>query len=233
VALSLAAKAAKAAKNRRRNSKLLAGYAANPASIPNPNRAVPVRPPSGTYDPGLDASRRASARGLGDLTMDLERDEERASSAFTLGGDRRSADFGTGMGRLDDDRAFESAGIARGFQRLGSAQSEQAAAMLGSSASAGGAMAESAAKRAANEGLQQGRLSSIFSRARADMSRDNDRAGEDAGTNFQYGHDDRIDVGARAGREDTLYGLDVADQRAFQAAQSGWRPRKPKKKGRR
>jgi hypothetical protein len=190
-----------------------------------------IKPPAGTYDPGLDAGFRAAGRGYGDLRQDLERDGERASSAYGLGTSRLGEDFGLQMGRFGEDEAFGRSEISRGFARLGSAQSDQAAAM---GVSAGGATAESAGKRAAAEGIQQGQLAQRFARARADLETQRSRGMDDMGTEFQYGQSDRATVGARAGRENTFYGQDVSDQRYFQAAQSGWRPpAKPKKKGKR
>jgi hypothetical protein len=170
-----------------------------------------IKPPAGTYDPGLDAGQRAATRGFGDLRMDLDRDTERSSTAFTLG-----------TQRLGEDEAFQMGELNRSFANRATAQNEQAAAMLGGSA--GGAMAEAAGKRDAAKEIQRGRMATMFSRARDDM-----------GTEFQYGQDDRAMTLGRAGRENTFYGQDVADQRYFQAAQAGWRPpAKPKKrKGRR
>jgi hypothetical protein len=169
-------------------------------------------PPAGTYDPGLDSGLRAAQRGYGDLRQDLDQGEERASTAYTLG-----------LGRSQEDEQFQMGQLAKRFRDLGSAQDEQAAA---AGVSGGGAMAESAAKRAAAEGTERGRLATLFARARDDM-----------GTDFQYGHDDRLTQGTRAGRELGFYGQDVADQRFFQASQAGYRPpavpkaRKPKRRG--
>lgn len=171
-----------------------------------------IKPPSGTYDPGLDAGQRAATRGLGDLRMDLERDGERASTGYLQG-----------MSRLGQDETFQYGQLDRSFANLASSQAERAAA---AGVSAGGVGAESAMKRDAAKEVQRGRMATLFGRER-----------ENAGTEFQYGQDDRAVAGARAGRENTFYGQDVSDQRFFQAAQAGWRPpaapKKPKKKGKR
>jgi hypothetical protein len=231
----------KAAANRRRNSRLLAGYAANPASIPNPNRRVPPRPPAGMYDPGLDASQRAAGRGFNDLRQDLDRDGQRSSTAYTLGMSRFGEDeaFETGgldqaQARLGQDHTRATAALGRSFQILGSNQAQAgAAAGLG-----GGFAAQAARKRAANQGIEQQGLDLQRDRGTEDITRQRGRmatmfgrAREDAGSDFQYGQDDRAMALARGGRENTFYGQDVADQRFFQASQAGWRPAaKPKKK---
>jgi hypothetical protein len=201
-----------------------------------------IKPPAGTYDPGLDASQRAAGRGFNDLRQDLDRDGQRASTAYTLGTARLGEDeaFETGgldqaQARLGQDHSRATADLGRQFQILGSNQAQAgAAAGLGG----GGFAAQAARKRAANQGLEQQGLDLQRDRGTEDITRQRGRmatmfgrARDDAGTDFQYGQDDRSTALARGGRENTFYGQDVADQRFFQASQAGWRPAaKPKKK---
>ena len=193
-----------------------------------------LKPPAGTYDPGLDASVRAAGRGFNDLRQDLDSAGQRASSAYTLGVGRLGEDqtFETGgldiaQRRLGEDYTKATADLARNFATLANNQRQSGAA----AGLSGGFAAQAAKKRAANQGLEQQGIDLSRDRGLADIERSRGRmatmfgrARDDAGTDFQYGQDDRSTALARGGRENTFYGQDVADQRYFQAAQSGWRP---------
>jgi hypothetical protein len=205
-------------------------------------KAKTLRPPTGMYDPGLDASVRAAGRGFNDLRQDLDRDGQRASTSYTLGMGRLGEDetFETGgldqaQARLGQDYSRATADLGRRFQILGNQQAE---ASRGAGVTSAGLALMASKKRAANQGLEQQGLDLQRDRGTEDIARQRGRmatmfgrARDDAGTDFQYGQDDRSTALARGGRENTFYGQDVSDQRFFQAAQAGWRPAaKPKKK---
>jgi hypothetical protein len=205
-------------------------------------KAKTLRPPAGMYDPGLDASQRAAGRGFNDLRQDLDRDGQRASTAYLQGTARLGEDqaFEAGgldmaQARLGQDHSLATTATKRSFDILGSNQAQAGAA---AGLAGGGFAAQAARKRAGNQtlelqglDLQRDRGMEDITRQRGRMATMFGRAREDAGTDFQYGQDDRSTALGRGGRENTFYGQDVADQRFFQASQAGWRPpAKPKKK---
>jgi hypothetical protein len=205
-----------AAANRRRNSRILAGYAANPASVPKPwafKPYTPPRPPSGSYDPALDAARDAARRGLGDVRQDTALAGTRAATDFQLGQD----DVNRSFNRYDEDYRRNTDMLKRSYDILAGRQAESAnvQGVMG-----GGALLEAAAKRQANQALEQGGLDT--GRARAVEDRDLGIGQLNLG--YERGTTDRATSLARAGREDTAFGLDTAAQRAYQAAGAGYVP---------
>jgi hypothetical protein len=152
-------------------------------------KAKTLRPPAGTYDPGLDASQRAAGRGFNDLRQDLDRDGQRASTAYTLGTarlgedeafetggldiaqSRLGEDFGRASGRLTQDHGIATQGLQRSFRQLGVNQAGAAsAAGLG-----GGAFAAAAKMRKENQGLEQSALDLSRDRGVEDLTTDRDR----------------------------------------------------------
>jgi hypothetical protein len=86
---------------------------------------------------------------------------------------------------------------------------------------------QAAAKRAANQGLEQGQLDTGLARAREDHDTGLGRLSVD----FNRGTADRTLGLARAEREDTSFGLDTAAQRAYQAAGNNYTPPGPGQPG--
>lgn len=136
-----------------------------------------TRPPAGTYDPTLDAAERAANRGLGDLTLDYERDAEREQSDYLLATQGAVRERGEGLADLrrqrkrgledydrQETRGLEDYGrqerqgledygrqrgtIGLGYQRLGGRQAQS----LSQAGVGGGAFAQALAKRAENQG---------------------------------------------------------------------------------
>jgi hypothetical protein len=175
-----------------------------------------VTPPPGWYDPALDAQRRASHRGLGDLTRDTALATARAGQDYTFGmeGLQTSRD----RGYQDVDR--QVALLTRNYGELGRTQAE-------GDARAGVINPAIAAKQ-----MQIRAANMQFDRQPLDLART--RIGEDyatqsgrLGVEFARGSTDRTTTLARAGREDTQFGLDIGEQERFQAIQAGWAPPAP------
>lgn len=211
---------------RTRNSQALAGYAANPTSIPKPGAFRPFkpysppRPPSGSYDPALDAARDAASRGYRDVRQDTALAGTRAAADFQFSQD----DTNRGFDRYQQDYERNTAELKRQYDILAGRQQESAnvQGVMG-----GGALLEAAAKRQANQALSQGELDVGLGRAREDRDTGLGRAGLE----FERGTTDRATSLARAGRENTAFGLDTAAQRSYQAAGMGYVPPQPGQPG--
>jgi hypothetical protein len=173
----------------------------------------PVIPPPGWYDPALEAQRRASTRGLGDLRQDTELAGSRAAQDYTFGvtGLQTSRD----RGYQDVDR--QVALLTRGYGQLARQQAE-------GDAQAGVINPAIAAKqmqiRAANMAFDRQPLDVERGRIGQDYSTGVGRLGVD----YTRGGVDRATGLARAGRENTQFGLDIGEQERFQAIQAGWAP---------
>lgn len=176
-------------------------------------KPTPVIPPPGWYDPALDAQRRASHRGLGDLRRDNELAGARASQDYTFGiqGLQQSRD----RGYQDIDRQVQM--LTRQYGELGRTQAE-------GNAQAGVMNAHFAAKqgliRAANMAVDRQPLDTARTRLGEDYATGSGRLGVE----LARGTTDRATGLARAGREDTQFGLDIGEQERFQAIQGGWAP---------
>lgn len=175
---------------------------------------APTRPPSGTYDPSLDAEERAAERGFLDLQQDTERDTGRAFSDVydeTLGAipnlqrQRReeTQDYGRSIQELQ-----------RGFQRLGVGQTNAARA---AGIDSGGVLAQALRKRRENETFQRQPIDVAHRR----FGEENDRQIAKVGLDYGRAGEDRATTLARGGREWNLFRNDVGAQRFFQAEQSG------------
>ena len=174
---------------------------------------MPPPPPTGSYDPSLDAAEAAAHRGYGDLQQDVG-----------LAGSRAGQDYGIGIADLDQaktrglqDYTTNTSLLQRSFQQLAASQQEQANA---AGVLRGGAALQSAAKRAENQGIQQTALNTGWSRQQQDIKSQVDRLGLD----FQRGVADRTTALTRAGREDRRFGVDTSTQKSWQAAQAGYVP---------
>jgi hypothetical protein len=201
---------------------------------------VPPLPPAGSYDPALDAQRSAANRGILDTRQDTELGLGRAGQDYGLGVEdlqrgqtRGTEDLDRTQQRGDEDYGRNTQLLQRSFNIL-AGQQAQAQRQMG--VSTGGAVLQAAAKRQANQGIQQQGLDLAHTRLGEDVARGRTRLGEDTGEGIG-----RLGLGynrqvtdfttglSRANRENTAFGLDVNAQRYFQAAQSGWQPpRRPR-----
>lgn len=203
----------------------------------------PVLPPSGTYDPALDAALAASHRGLLDVRQDSALGLTRAGQDYTFGQEdinrtqaRGTEDLNRTQSRGDEDFTRNTQALQRSYNILAGQQQEgRNAALLGGG---GGAALQAAQKRQANQAIEQGGLNLAHTRLGEDVATSRTRLGEDTQTGLGrlgVGFNRQVtDYGTgeiRAQREDTQFGLDTNSQRYFQAAQYGWQPpKKPKRR---
>lgn len=105
-------------------------------------------PPLGTYDPARDVEIGSAERGLGQLTDELGTSRTRDTSDYLL----RRGEIEKAQGREGEDYGRAKAALDRSYANLGVRQGERANqyGVLG-----GGALLQSAAKRAANQAIQQ------------------------------------------------------------------------------
>jgi hypothetical protein len=206
--------------------------------------AKPPRPPAGSYDPILNSQARAADRGLGDLTRDTETQRERGLEdynsnlgALTTGRDRTLADILTGETRATQDRDTALGNLDLQYDRLATRQAEGARV---SGVTSQGLLNKSAAVRDANETRDQQPILTNFGRAIEDFGTARGRTTEDFGTRSEllsrdYGRTfdplagDLTKQLRRAGRENTFFQQDINEQKAYQAAQTGWQAPKQKK----
>jgi hypothetical protein len=214
----------------------------------HPHKWVQPPPPTGSFDPALDAQRRAAGRGLRDTIADTDTANTRDTVDYGLGRDdifraqaRGLADLTTGRDRgiSDVDRGLSV--LQRGYQTLAGQQRQQFQAH---GLAYGGASLQAAAKRYANRAFDQQPLEVARARIGEDFTRQSGRLEEDTG--LQLGKlaldlappdasnplggrrfQDRTTALTRARREDTNFGLDIGAEKMFQATQSGWVPPKP------
>ncbi len=191
------------------------------------------------FNLGRDAVNRGAGRSLADLLSTRARTGEDFGRARARAGE----DFGTARARAGENYGQAVAGLQRGFAQLG-AQQGQASRAAG--VQRGGALAQALAKRTANEAIARQPIDQGFarfgedsaraegrfnadtnqseSRFNADSAQSEQRLGEDkqlglAGLQrgFLRGVDDAGVGLARAGRENTAFGLDANATRFFQA----------------
>lgn len=154
-------------------------------------------PPTGFYDPALDAQRGSASRGLGYLEQDTELAGARAAQDYTFGTedlrrgldrtnfdlaqqrDRGYADLDTQLSRGTQDYDRSITGLTRSYQQLGRRQAEgsRAAGVL-----SGGMALKAAAVRAQNQAIDREPLDTSFRRMGEDIGRDRTRLGEDIDT---------------------------------------------------
>jgi hypothetical protein len=195
----------------------------------------PPLPPSGSYDPSLDAQRAAAQRGLGDLRQDTALGNTRAAVDYGLGVEdygrqygRGAADLNLALGRGESDYSRNVGLLQRSYTQLARRQAEAGRAH---GVLSGGLAARAAAIRAQNEAIDQQPLDTGISRLRQDTQTQLGRLGEDRdlgiarlGLGYDRGVTDRGTALTRAERENTQFGLDVGTQEAYQAGQAGWAP---------
>jgi len=182
-----------------------------------PGTYAPPLPPAGSYDPALDAARRAASRGLLDTQQDTGRDLGRAGVDYSLGVEDANNQFSTTRSDYDRNKML----LQHSFQVLAGQQqqSANAAGLID-----GGALLQSAAKRKWNQDTQQQALDTDLNRAR--QARDT-QIGR-LGLGYTRQTSDLATGGQRALREDTQFGLDTEAQKAFQATQANWDPPLPR-----
>lgn len=165
---------------------------------------------------------------------------------------RSLADLLRDRSRAGEDYGSSIEGLQRNYARLGSAQTQTARA---AGVQRGGALAQALAKRQANEAIDRKPIDTGFARfgqdsAQAqgrlveDTSRATSRLGQSAATDFRAldtgllrGTEDAASQLARAGRENTQFGLDANAARFYQAnvplpgpTSTAAKPATPKKK---
>jgi hypothetical protein len=165
----------------------------------------PPPPPSGSYDPILDAQQQASLRGLGDVRQDASLAASRAAQDYGLGveglnrsygrgmedfttsrdrgladlttsRDRGLADYGQQLGRGEEDYGRSVGLLQRSYQQLGRRQAEGARTH---GVLSGGLALRSAQIRAENQAIDRQPLDTSIGRLRQDVATGQTRLGED------------------------------------------------------
>ena len=194
---------------------------------------VPPPPPTGSYDPALNAAQGASQRGLGDFRQDTATANLRAGVDYGLDTDdiTRSRDrgffdidrdYGRGTSDLDlsrsrgiEDYGTQIKGLERSYQQLQRRQGEgaRAAGVL-----SGGIALQAAAKRAENMAIDRQPMDTNQNRFLTDNTTDRTRLTEDYGTNRgRIGEDatlaqGRLDIGYQRGGIDRGTALGRAER---------------------
>ena len=176
------------------------------------------------YGLSVESINRQRGWNLEDLGRDYQRGLADLDTRFTRG----SEDYNRGVAQLQ--RNYDR--LARGQRQAGNA-----AGVI-----RGGAMLQAAAKRAGNQAWERQPLDTGWNREQQDIGTSRSRIGEDyntgvartnaaadwdigmAGLGYQRQGSALNTQLTRAGRENTAFGLDVAAQRAYQAAGAGWDP---------
>lgn len=178
---------------------------------------VPFKPltagelPPGSYDVGLDANRRAAQRGLGYLEQDTRTADTRGSDDLQTG----LASILQGRGYAQENRDISTRNLGTQFKNLRIGQ-YQAARLAG--VARGGALAQSFAKRSANQAVAQGDIERTLSRANQGF----DSQQSELALNYQRGVDDRQANLTRSRDETAFMGTDTDAAKMQQAGQSGF-----------
>lgn len=199
--------------------------------------------PSGYYDPALDAQRDAASRGLVNNEQDIGLAGRRGAEDYGLNASdptygysavgtiernygRDTADLATARSNEGVDYGVNVAKLTRSYQQLGRQQGEQARKY---GVTSGGIALLSAAKRAENQGLDQADLDTAHQRNITQFDTTGNRLGEDHGlalgqarTTYDRGVADRGNALTRGRTEDQFYGLDIGQQKQYQAQQAGY-----------
>lgn len=182
--------------------------AALPASHP---LYTPPPIPAGAYNPIRDIELSAGKRGLQNTVEDAGTSEARGQSNYLLGAE--------GIQRQQGEQATSHQesldSLARSYQRLQGRQAEQARE---AGVTRGGAVLQSAAKRAANEGTAKAGIETAYGeqqaadqRSLAQLGLGRQREGEDNTTTVQ-----------RAEREQGQFGVDTQTLEAREASENGY-----------
>ncbi len=196
---------------------------------PLPARPVQTKPAYGTYDPSLDQQERAASRGLGYLLADTQKAGERATVDYGIArGDietqtgRSLADLLRNRAQAGEDYRKQLSDLSQSYKRLANNQAQRAAA----AGVQGGAAAQAAQKRAANETADRAPIDTNYAR-NMDASRTAEaRLGEDRESalgkllvDYSRGSEDRTSELEKAQAENRFYGLDINELRVDQAKQ--------------
>lgn len=164
-----------------------------------------LKPPAGSYDPSLDAARRASTRGLGDLIDDTSQGNEWSASDFV----QTQQDIQRQKGELNQDVGTQRSGVELGYQRnladllrqrqyttqdyqAGITNLNRTFGQLANTQGqagnqrglAGGFAAQAARKRAANQAIERAPMDTNFQRALNQSNVSQHRLGQDRGTSL-------------------------------------------------
>jgi hypothetical protein len=215
-------------------------------TIVNSHAFTPFQPPpipAGYYDPALDAQRGAASRGLTNTEQDIGLAGRRAGEDYGLDPNDPTYGYSTvgqinlGYGRdtadLSTQRTYEGQDYDRNVQLLtrqyaqqGRQQAEQARKY---GVTSGGIALLSAAKRNENQAIDRQGIDTAHTRAVAGFDTTGQRLTEDhtnalgkAGSDYNRGVADRGTALGRAQSEDTFYGVDVGNEKNYQATQAGY-----------
>jgi hypothetical protein len=179
---------------------------------------VPSRPPTGYYDPSIDAQVAAGARGLGDLRIDVDTGKRRGLEDRDL----TLADLLTSENRTRADATLATGNLNRQFGILAGQQAEAGRAR---GIVSGGLAAQQAEIRAGNQGRAQAQIDTSLTRALEDIT--TGRGDVNRGFDRQFGAGGDLDLQlARGEREQPLLEADANDLRLGQAKIAGWVPPK-------
>lgn len=166
----------------------------------------PAPPPSGSYDPDLDAQDQAAQASLSDLKQDIDpvtgrlqgraqddlsirlkglgtartrtkQDYDTATAETGRGFDRSLSDLIKGRTREGEDYGTNLTNLSRQYQQLGDAQTQSARAA--GAAAGSGAQIQAARKRASNELIDKAPIDLAHARYGEDSSLGETRLGED------------------------------------------------------
>jgi hypothetical protein len=167
--------------------------------------------PAGAYNPIRDIELQAGKRGVANTLEDLGTKNVRGEGNFLLG----QSDIERQRNEQTTERDKALSNIAESFKRLGVRQTEQA---NGAGLLRGGALLQSAAKRAANQGKATDQVQQTYARqqeadtrALARLALARQQESEDIGTQ-----------GSRAEREQGQFGIDTQTLEAREAAENGY-----------
>lgn len=132
----------------------------------------PTKPPPGTYDPALEAQRRAGQRGLAQLLEDIGTANTRDSEDFA----GAMAEMAKRKGRADEDFGVSLQNLQRRYATQGWNQG-QSATVAG--VAEGGTLAASAARRAENQGMDEQPIRRAHDRFGEDYQSSIDKANRD------------------------------------------------------
>lgn len=185
---------------------------------------TPYQPhvPGGLYDPALDYQKDAAGRGYLDKQQDIGLAGTRALEDYTTGG--RQLDFAEKQ--YDETYGRNVELLTRKYTNLARSQAEGARRY---GVTSGGLALLSAAKRTANQGVEQAGLDLARNQFRAGIEDPNVGSRALLKTGYERGVTDRATDLSRAGRENTFFGRGIENQKIYQASQgpNPWTPPLP------
>lgn len=165
-----------------------------------------TNPPAGSYDPNLDFQEETEKREYGYTGDDINKAQERAGIDLGLGTERTridkgrtEEDYGVGKAAIErgagrslsdlltsrtrntEDYGTSLASLQRSYDRLANTQGEQTRKM---GVDEGGAVAQAARKRAANQALDKAPIDQAYQRFMQDSTTSETRLGEDKQTSL-------------------------------------------------